>query len=146
MKKVLFGILALIILIQFIRPEKNTSNDETYGISTVMQIPNNVNEIIKTSCADCHSNTTVYPWYSEVAPVSWFLAQHVNEGKEHLNFSEWAAYNKDQKNHILKDIKKELKKQGMPLESYLWIHNDAKMTEAQYETLLNWVNTIPSEY
>ncbi|WP_299528824.1 heme-binding domain-containing protein [uncultured Lutibacter sp.] len=145
MKKVLFGILVVIILIQFIRPEKNISNLGTYDITTVMEVPEEVKEILKTSCADCHSNTTIYPWYSEIAPVSWYLAQHVNEGKEHLNFSEWAAYNTDQQNHILKDIKKELKKQGMPLESYLWIHNDAKMTETQYETLLNWVNTIPSE-
>jgi len=145
MKKVLFGILVVIILIQFIRPEKNISNLRTYDMATVMEVPKEVKEILKTSCADCHSNTTVYPWYSEIAPISWYLAQHVNEGKEHLNFSEWAAYNADQQNHILKDIKKELKKQGMPLESYLWIHNDAKMTEAQYETLLNWVNTIPSE-
>jgi len=114
MKKVLLGILVVIILIQFFIPEKNISNN------------------------------TKYPWYSEIAPVSWFLAQHVNEGKEHLNFSEWAAYNNDQQNHILKDLKKELKKQGMPLDSYLWIHKNAKMTNAQYETLLNWVNTIPS--
>jgi hypothetical protein len=144
MKKVLLGILVVIILIQFFIPEKNTSNIETNDISSVMEVPNDVIEIIKTSCADCHSNNTKYPWYSEIAPVSWFLAQHVNEGKEHLNFSEWAAYNNDQQNHILKDLKKELKKQGMPLDSYLWIHKNAKMTNAQYETLLNWVNTIPS--
>ena len=144
MKKVLLGILVVIILIQFFIPEKNTSNIETNDISSVMEVPNDVIEIIKTSCADCHSNNTKYPWYSEIAPVSWYLTQHVNEGKEHLNFSEWVAYNKDQKRHILKDIKKELKKQGMPLESYLWIHKNAKMTNAQYETLLNWVNTIPS--
>ena len=145
MKKILLGILVVIILIQFIRPEKNNSTIETNDITTVMEVPNEVKEIIKTSCADCHSNTTIYPWYNDIAPVSWFLAQHVNEGKEHLNFSEWTAYNKNQRSHILKNLKKELKKHGMPLESYLWIHKDAKMTEAQYETMLNWVNSIPLE-
>ncbi len=110
-----------------------------------MQLPEEVKLIIKTSCADCHSNTTKYPWYSEIAPFSWYLAQHVNEGKEHLNFSEWSAYNKDQKSHILRDLKGELKEKKMPLESYLKLHEEAKMTAIQYQTLLNWVNSIPSE-
>lgn len=145
MKKILLGVIAVFVLIQFIRPEKNNSNDETNGIATVMQIPDDVKEIIKTSCADCHSNTTVYPWYNEIAPVSWYLAQHVDEGKEHLNFSEWTTYNSNQKSHIKKDIEEELKDHKMPLESYLWIHKEAKMTEVQYNTLLNWVKTIPSE-
>ena len=91
MKKILLGILIIIILIQFIRPEKNISSESINDISTVMDVPENVQEIIKTSCADCHSNTTKYPWYSEVAPVSWYLASHVNDGKKHLNFSEWAS-------------------------------------------------------
>ena len=145
MKKILFGVLVVFILIQFIRPEKNVSEDATNAITTVMQVPDEVKEIIKTSCADCHSNNTKYPWYSEISPVSWYLAQHVNEGKEHLNFSEWAAYNKDQKKHILKDLEEELKEHEMPLKSYLIIHKDAKLTENQYITLLNWVKTIPSE-
>tara|TARA_R110001583_G_scaffold93777_1_gene236981 strand:- start:2432 stop:2863 length:432 start_codon:yes stop_codon:yes gene_type:complete len=143
MKKILFIIGGLFILIQFIRPEKNVSGDKTNDISTIIEIPNDVNEILITSCADCHSNTTVYPWYSEIAPVSWFLASHVNDGKEHLNFSEWTSYNKDQKKHILKDLQEELKDQEMPLKSYLIIHKNAEMNKTQYETLLNWIKTIP---
>jgi hypothetical protein len=142
MKKVLFAILGVFILIQFIRPDKNNSKNETNAISTVMEVPVEVNKIIKTSCADCHSNTTVYPWYNEIAPVSWFLAQHVNEGKEHLNFSEWTTYNKDQKGHLLKGLKEVLNEREMPLESYLWIHKDAKLTENQYQILYDWVKTI----
>lgn len=145
MKKVLLGILVVFILIQFIRPEKNISNDETNAITTVMQVPNDVKEILKTSCNDCHSNYTVYPWYSEIAPISWYLADHVNEGKEHLNFSEWKAYNSKQKSHLIKDMDEELEEHKMPLKSYLIIHKEAEMTEDQYRTLLNWVKTIPSE-
>jgi len=145
MKKVVVGILVGLILIQFIRPEKNDSKIEKNDISTVMQVPEEVQKIIKNSCADCHSNYTKYPWYSEVAPVSWYLAQHVNEGKEHLNFSEWAAYNNDQKNHILKDLEEELEEHKMPLKSYLILHEEAKMTKNEYEIVLNWVKTIPSE-
>ena len=143
MKKILLSILVVFVLIQFIRPEKNVSGDKTNHISTIMEIPNDVNEILITSCVDCHSNTTLYPWYSEIAPVSWYLASHVNDGKEHLNFSEWASYNKDQQKHILNDLQEELEDQEMPLKSYLIIHKDAEMTKNQYETLLSWVKTIP---
>ena len=142
MKKILLGILIVIILIQFIRPEKNISNVSVNDISTIIDIPENVQEIIKTSCADCHSNITKYPWYSEIAPVSWYLASHVNDGKRHLNFSEWAAYNKNQKEHILKDLKKELKSKEMPLNSYLWIHKEAVVSPEQYKILLDWLQTI----
>jgi len=142
MKKILLAILVVIVLIQFIRPEKNISNKDINDISTVMDVPENVQEIIKTSCADCHSNTTKYPWYSEIAPVSWYLASHVNDGKKHLNFSEWAAYNKNQKEHIIKDLKKELKSKEMPLNSYLWIHKEAIVSPEQYKIILDWVHTI----
>ena len=142
MKKILLGILIIIILIQLIRPEKNISSESINDISIVMDVPENVQEIIKTSCADCHSNTTKYPWYSEVAPVSWYLASHVNDGKKHLNFSEWASYNKNQKEHIIKDLKKELKSKEMPLNSYLWIHKEAVVSPEQYKILLDWVQTI----
>ncbi len=145
MKKRLIGIFLVLLLIQLIRPERNDSNNELNGISSAMHVPENVKQIIKTSCADCHSNNTKYPWYSEIAPISWYLAYHVNEGKEHLNFSEWMAYNKDQKNHILKDLDEELTAHEMPLKSYLIVHIDAVMTKNQYDILLNWVKTISSE-
>jgi hypothetical protein len=142
MKKILLALLSVVVLIQFIRPEKNNSQNYSNDISKVVEVPTEVQEILKTSCNDCHSNNTVYPWYSEIAPISWYLASHVSEGKEHLNFSEWTAYNENQKSHIIKDIEEELEEQKMPLKSYLIIHKDAKMTEDQYNTLLNWVKAI----
>ena len=145
MKKVLLSILAIFILFQFIRPEKNNSKNEMNAMSTVMEIPLEVSKIIQTSCADCHSNSTNYPWYSEIAPASWYLAQHVKEGKEHLNFSEWTAYNKDQQEHIIRDIKEVLNDREMPLKSYLLIHKDAKLTENQYQILYDWANSIKVE-
>lgn len=145
MKKALLAILVVIIAIQFIRPEKNDSKNEMNAISTLMEIPVEVNKIIQTSCADCHSNSTNYPWYNKIAPSSWFLAQHIKEGKEKLNFSEWTAYNKDQKSHVLKNIKEVLNEREMPLKSYLLIHKDAKLTENQYQILYDWVNTIKVE-
>lgn len=145
MKKILLGILAIIILIQFFRPEKNNSKNEMNAMSTVMEIPVEVTKIIQTSCADCHTNSTNYPWYSEIAPVSWYLAQHVKEGKEHLNFSEWTTYNKDQQEHIINDLKEVLNDREMPLKSYLLIHKDAKLTENQYQIMYDWANSIKVE-
>lgn len=142
MKKIVLIILAVFILIQFVRPEKNNSQNETNSIEIVMEVPTEVQQILKTSCSDCHSNNTAYPWYSEIAPVSWYLASHVNEGKEHLNFSEWALYNENQKNHIIEDLLEELEEKKMPLKSYLIVHENAKMTAEQYKILFNWVKTI----
>lgn len=145
MRKILLGLLVGLILIQFISPEKNDSGDRNNDYTTAMQVPNEVKEIIKTSCADCHSNKTKYPWYSKIAPVSWFIAHDINEGTEHLNFSEWTTYNKDQKDHIIKDLEEELEEQNMPLKSYLLIHKDAKLTQDQYNILLAWVKTLKIE-
>ena len=142
MKKVFLIILALFILIQFIKIEKNDSKNEMNAISTVMEIPVEVNRIIQTSCADCHSNSTNYPWYNKIAPASWFLANHVNDGKEHLNFSEWTTYNKDQKQHIIKDLKEVLNEREMPLKSYVLVHKELGLSENQYQILYDWVNTI----
>ncbi len=142
MKKVGLVIIVVFILIQMIRPKKNASRNRINDISTVMELPNEVKEIIKTSCADCHSNFTKYPWYSEIAPVSWYLAQHVNKGKEHLNFSEWTVYNKNQKEHIIKDLKEVLKAHEMPLKSYLLLHEEAELTKDQYDVLLTWVKQL----
>jgi hypothetical protein len=145
MKKVLFSILAIFILIQFIRPEKNNSKNEMNAMSTVMEIPVEANSIIQTSCLDCHSNSTNYPWYNKIAPASWFLAQHIKEGKENLNFSEWAAYNKDQKQHIIKNLKEVLNERQMPLKSYVLVHKELGLSENQYQILYDWVNSIKIE-
>ncbi|SDX83140.1 Haem-binding domain-containing protein [Lutibacter oricola] len=142
MKKIVLGVLVVLLLIQFVRPTKNESKNYENDISTVVETPKNVKQILKTSCNDCHSNLTVYPWYSEIAPVSWYLASHVNEGKEYLNFSEWTSYNKFQKEHILSNFDEVLDKHQMPLKSYLIMHKEATLTKEQIEVLKNWIKTI----
>ena len=145
MKKVFLGIVVVFILIQMIRPNKNDSRNDINHISTVIAVPDKVKEILTTSCNDCHSNFTVYPWYNEIAPISWYLASHVNDGKKHLNFSEWTVYNKNQQNHILKDLEEVLETHEMPLKSYLWIHKESKMTNEKYKVLMSWVKSIKNE-
>jgi len=145
MKKVFLGIVVVFILVQMIRPNKNDSRNDINHISTVIEVPDEVKEILKTSCNDCHSNFTVYPWYNEIAPISWYLDSHVNDGKKHLNFSEWTVYNKNQQNHILKDLEEVLETHEMPLKSYLWIHKESELTNDEYKVLMAWVKSIKNE-
>ena len=145
MKKVFLGIIVVFILIQMIRPNKNDSRNNINHISTVIAVPDEVKEILKTSCNDCHSNFTVYPWYNEIAPISWYLASHVKDGKKHLNFSEWTVYNKNQQNHILEDLEEVLETHEMPLKSYLWIHKESELTNDEYKVLMAWVKSIKNE-
>lgn len=142
MKRILLALLVIFILIQFIRPDRNDSGDWTSNYTTVLNVPDEVVEIIKTSCGDCHSNKTKYPWYSNIAPASWYLANHVNHGKRNLNFSEWATYNENQLNHLISDLEEVIESREMPLKSYLWLHDDAKMSDAQYDVLKEWVSSI----
>jgi uncharacterized membrane protein len=133
-------ILGLIIGIQFIRPNKNildqpSENDITFDKNLTLE----VKEIINTSCVDCHSNNTNYPWYNQIAPFSWLIANHVNEGKDHLNFSEWSIYNKNQKKHILDEIKEVIEENKMPLKSYLLLHNEGEITNQERQYLLEWI-------
>ncbi|HEX7415040.1 MAG TPA: heme-binding domain-containing protein [Bacteroidia bacterium] len=141
MKKVLILTVLILVLIQFIRPEKNTGtadgpNDITHTVAVAPEIKN----ILEKSCNDCHSNHTEYPWYYNIQPVAWWLANHVNDGKHHLNFSEFNTYKTKRKLKKLKELKDEIEEGGMPMDSYLWIHCNAKLSEAEKNNLIKWVN------
>ncbi len=138
-KKILLTLLAVLIIIQFIRPRRNQSSVlSANDITTNYAIPENVQAILKRSCNDCHSNTTVYPWYTNIQPVGWWLQMHVNDGKEALNFSEFMTYSAEDRSHTLEELIEEVKEGGMPLHSYLWMHDDAKLSEGDKQLLINW--------
>ena len=133
----------LLVAIQLYRPAKNESTEiSENSILTTEAVPQEVAKILKTSCYDCHSNNTVYPWYSNIAPVSWWLDNHVSEGKEELNFDAWGTYSLKRKNHKLKEIKEMLEDKEMPLESYLWIHDEAKLSSDQQKTIIDWARAL----
>lgn len=134
-KKIIYGSLVILILIQFIRPAKNKGElDTESAIYTSEEIGN----ILQTSCFDCHSNNTTYPWYVNIQPVGWWLNHHVNEGKEKLNFSEFENYPLKKKLHKLKEIKEQIEKGDMPMTSYTLIHKEAKLNSEQKELLIKW--------
>jgi len=136
-------LLAAFIVIQFFRPAKNKS--EGIGpndITRLYAVPQDVQAILKTSCYDCHSNNTVYPWYAEVQPVAWWLNKHVQDGKKDLNFAEFGKYRIRKQNKKLEEINELVKENEMPLDSYLWIHKNAKLNDQQKMTLATWVEAV----
>ena len=145
-KKIGYLILILVIGIQFIRPARNLGN--TTGpneIGLKYAIPQEVSKILEKSCYDCHSNHTDYPWYTNIQPVGWWMQWHVNEGKQHLNFSEFAAYDPKRTRRKFRQTTETTKEDEMPLNSFLWIHRDAILTDQQKQILMHWADSLQKQ-
>lgn len=139
-KKILYSLVGILLLIQFIRPAKNNSDNRTYDITTKYQVPVEVSSILSVACMDCHSNKTTYPWYAEVQPVGWFLNKHVTDGKGDLNFSTFTRLPIAVQNHKLEEVIEMVKEGEMPLASYtyLGLHADANLTSEQRVMITDW--------
>ncbi len=138
-RKLLLGILALIILIQFMpKGLPTTSSITTSDLLMNNTIPSNIESILTNSCYDCHSNNTAYPWYAQVSPVSFFVGAHVKDGREHLNFSEWEQLSKLDKAEALDDLMEEIEDKKMPVEAYLLLHADSKLSASDRIELISW--------
>jgi len=138
-KIILISLAVLFIAIQFIPsgiPENKTEDEKSIVNSSLVTGP--ALEQLRKSCFDCHSNQVRFPWYSKLAPSSWFLADHINEGKSHLNFSEWEDYSNREKIGLLEEIKDEVESGNMPLKSYLLIHRNARLNAEEISALLTW--------
>jgi len=142
-KKAILLLLIAVVGIQFMPTTRNQSNEvyETDFTKTLI-VPNNVQNLLKNSCYDCHSNNTNYPWYNLIQPVSWFLENHIKEGKKELNFNEFGAYSIRMQKSKLKSVINQIKENKMPLPTYALIHKDAKLSEADKELLIRWMNKL----
>ena len=129
---------------QLYQPARNESfeQDITANFTKVYNVPKNVEAIVRTSCYDCHSNNTNYPWYSNIQPVRFFMEHHIKEAKEDLNFSEWGNYSKRKQENKLDRIVKQIKSDEMPLASYTLIHKNARLTTVQKEEIMDWLSKI----
>ena len=150
MKKIIKTILIILaislIVIQFIRPAKNAGEEIAQNqVHAVFQVPVNVQQVLKVSCYDCHSNTTYYPWYNTIQPVNWFLNDHIVEGKREVNFSIFATYPVWKQYKKFKEIEKQVKEDEMPLFSYTVIHRDAALNADQKLLLQNWATSSMKE-
>ncbi|MBS1952277.1 MAG: heme-binding domain-containing protein [Bacteroidetes bacterium] len=143
-KKILLALALVLVVIQFIRPARNTGEAEGPNfIATKYHVPAEVQTILKQSCYDCHSNHTNYPWYTNIQPLGWWIqSSHINDGKRHLNFSEYATYKDKRAKHKFEDMVDEMKEGGMPLESYTFMHREAALSPEQAKTIMDWAQAV----
>jgi hypothetical protein len=142
LKKIALFSLVVLLAIQFIRPEKNQS-ESAYATVFMEETnpPEEVKTILKSTCFDCHSDHTKYPWYNNIAPVSFWIADHVKHGKGHLNFSQWETYDDKKKDHKLEEVVETMESQEMPLKEYTWTHSEARLSEAERKAVIQWAAT-----
>ncbi|NND62781.1 MAG: heme-binding domain-containing protein [Flavobacteriaceae bacterium] len=142
---VLLLALAVLIVLQFIRPDKNNGGYESVSFfEKETKLSLEVAAILKANCYDCHSNQTQYPWYAEIAPVSYYLDDHVRHGKGKFNVSKWESYSTKKKDHKLEEVIEEVKEGHMPLDSYTWLHGE--LNENDKNLLLQWASLAKMQY
>lgn len=139
-KKILLVSGIVFIAIQFMRPVKNDSNHiQDSDISKIVFIPDSVMYVLKNTCFDCHSNNTIFPWYSNVQPVGWLMARHIRKGREELNFSEFGSYSTRRQLSKLNGITNSINDDIMPLSSYKLMHKNSILSTYEKEMLIKWV-------
>jgi hypothetical protein len=142
-KIILLILLIVFVGIQFIPTKHNQSESvPNTDFMVVNNVPQNIYNSLQTSCYDCHSNNTSYPWYNKVQPVAWILENHIEEGKAELNFSKWDNYSERRKKSKLKSIISQIEDDKMPLSSYTLIHKDAILSIEQKKDIIDWINKI----
>lgn len=136
-------VVAIVLVIQVIPVERNVSTvPPGQSFEKTEKVPANVAAILKVSCYDCHSNNSRYPWYSELQPGAWFMAQHIKKGRDELNFDEFNNYSKRRKKAKIKSIISQIEKEEMPLKSYLMLHSSARLSAADKMDLIDFFNTL----
>ena len=143
-KKIVFIGLIIFLLMQLYQTARNIGfeQDINANFTEVYNVPKNVEVVLQTSCYDCHSNNTNYPWYSNIQPVRFFMEHHIKEAKENLNFDEWGNYSSRKQNNKLDRIAKQIQSNEMPLTAYTLIHKKAALSATQKKEVLDWINKI----
>jgi hypothetical protein len=145
-QRLLLIVCVLLVAIQFVPAGRtNPPVDHAQTLERTLTVPPDVKAILDRSCRDCHSNQTVWPWYSHVAPASWLLVNDVNHAREEMNFSEWGAENPDAQRDSLLEICRKVKKGAMPLGTYTLLHKEAALTPADVTKLCTWTETARQE-
>lgn len=139
-KKITIAVVVILVAIQLIPVDRTNP-----PVSQDINPPENISAILRTSCYDCHSNETKWPWYSYVAPVSFLVTGDVNKGRKHLNFSEWDKYDEKKREKIAEEMIEEVEVGGMPLSNYTTIHPEAKLDGAKIKQLKEWAVKVEDQ-
>jgi hypothetical protein len=146
-KKILISVSFVLVLAQFFGPKKNYGDIATVdAFLAETKPPEEVKKILETTCFDCHSAKTTYPWYNAITPVNYYLQEHIKDGQKHLNFSEWNAYSLKKKAHKMDELYEEVEEGEMPLNSYTWLHADANLTTKQIAAVVTWGKKVQADY
>lgn len=136
-------LVAGFIVIQFIRIDKSVPDYDVSGDFLAIHKPDaKVATLIKNACYDCHSFESKYPWYAEIAPVSWMVGDHIEEGREHLNFSLWSSLESGKQDHKLEESIEEMEKGKMPDPNYIKMHDEANLSESDQQTLIGYFQSL----
>ena len=142
-RKILVGLLVALIVIQFIHPKRNkTDQPQPNHIGLAFSIPADVKVILAKACNDCHSNNTRYPWYAKFQPIHWWLNGHIKNGKKHLNYDEYTNHNLRYQYHKMEETVEMVEDGKMPLDSYTWTHKDALLTAEEKNKIIGWANSV----
>jgi Haem-binding domain len=146
LKRALVLLIILLVVLQFVRSARNLGPaGGPDDIAAKYPVPANVQLVLHQACYDCHSNRTRYPWYANFQPVAWWLSSHVEEGKRHLNFSEFGSYSAKRAVNKLEQLSDEVDQHSMPLPSYTWAHPEARLTPEQIKLLSSWAESLRDE-
>ncbi len=138
-KWLLIVLVCLFVIAQFRRPAKtNPAVDQAVALESHMQLEPQVAAVLDRSCIDCHSNKTRWPWYANVAPVSWFVIGHVDHGRDHMNLSEWGKYSPSERKALLGQFCELVTEGWMPLSSYTPLHPGSKLSDADKKLICDW--------
>ena len=142
----LLVLFVALVLMQMYHPAKNADPTVTKDdISKLYMVPDSVANILHKACYDCHSNNTVYPWYNNIQPVAFWLDDHINEGKHHVNFSEFGKYTLPRQARKLKKCAHEVEEGDMPMDSYQWMHKSANLTPQEKQLFEKWANELSAQ-
>ncbi|MEQ8925863.1 MAG: heme-binding domain-containing protein [Fulvivirga sp.] len=145
--KIIAAIAIILIVIQFFGIDKSAeASDPQMDILVYENAPTEVKDIMQRACYDCHSYKTKYPWYTNVAPVSWWIAHHIEEGREHMNFAKWGEYTAEKKEHKMDEFIEEVEEGEMPLTSYTITHSEAQLTDMEKAVIMEWAKTVMEKY
>ena len=145
LKYIALAVAVVFLVLQIFQIDKtNAAVNANETIESVTSVPPDVKIILGKACNDCHTNTTRYPWYSYIQPNGWFLKNHIDDGRRHLNLSIFATYEAKKQKKKLEEICEQVESGEMPLPSYTWIHREAVLTDSEKKALCDWTKTVGS--
>ena len=143
MKRVFVFVIILLVVMQFVKIDKqNPAVMIENDFISIEKPSDEVASLLRKACYDCHSNNTEYPWYTNVAPISFWIKHHIDEAREHVNFSEWGTYKKSRQKHKMHECYEEVEEGEMPLKTYTLMHSEAKLSKEERAKLEHWFKSF----